>query len=81
MKAVVKSKHPFLTTKHHKAHLDLAYAHRYWTVNDWKKVIWSDGCKWAWKKTGEGLSDRLVEGTLKFDGGSVMMWGDRKSVV
>ncbi|KIJ16551.1 hypothetical protein PAXINDRAFT_34368, partial [Paxillus involutus ATCC 200175] len=27
------------------------------------------------KKAGEGLSDRLVEGTLKFGGGSVMMWG------
>ncbi|KIJ09661.1 hypothetical protein PAXINDRAFT_42114, partial [Paxillus involutus ATCC 200175] len=27
------------------------------------------------KKAGEGLSDRLVEGTLKFRGGSVMMWG------
>ncbi|KIK97979.1 hypothetical protein PAXRUDRAFT_119925, partial [Paxillus rubicundulus Ve08.2h10] len=27
------------------------------------------------KKPGEGLSDRLVERTLKFEGGSVMMWG------
>ena len=35
----------------------------------------SDGKKWAWKKTGEGLSDRLVEGTVKFGGGSLMMWG------
>ncbi|KIK92102.1 hypothetical protein PAXRUDRAFT_126560, partial [Paxillus rubicundulus Ve08.2h10] len=26
-------------------------------------------------KAGEGLSDRLVEGTLKFEGSSVMMWG------
>ena len=24
---------------------------------------------------GEGLNDRLVEGTLKFGGGSLMMWG------
>jgi transposase len=54
-------------------------------VEDWKRVVWSDetkinrlgsdGRKWAWKKAGEGLSDRLVEGTLKFGGGSVMMWG------
>src|SRR5436190_22054047 len=35
----------------------------------------SDGRRWAWKKAGEGLSDRLVEGTLKFGGGSLMMWG------
>ena len=35
----------------------------------------SDGRKWAWKRAGEGLSDRLVKGTVKFGGGSVMMWG------
>ena len=28
-----------------------------------------------WKKAGEGLSDRLVEGTLKYGGGSLMIWG------
>jgi hypothetical protein len=54
-------------------------------VEDWKRVIWSDetkinrlgsdGRKWVWKKPGEGLSDRLVEGTVKFGGGSLMMWG------
>ena len=53
-------------------------------MEDWKKVIWSDetkinclgsdGCKWAWRREGEGLNDRLVEGTLKFGGGSLMMW-------
>ena len=25
----------------------------------------SDGRKWAWKKAGEGLSDRLVQGMLR----------------
>ena len=55
-------------------------------MEDWKKVVWSDetkinhlgsdGRKWVWKKAGEGLSDRLVEGTLKFGGGgSLMVWG------
>ena len=54
-------------------------------MDDWKRVIWSDetkinclgsdGHKWAWKKAGEGLSNRLVKETVKFDGGSVMMWG------
>jgi transposase len=54
-------------------------------MEDWKQVVWtdetkinrlgSDGRKWAWKRAGEGLSDRLVEGTLKFGGGSLMMWG------
>lgn len=85
MKAVVKKKKPKLTQKHRKERLDYAIAHQHWTVEDWKKVVWSDetkinhvgsdGRKWAWKKAGEGLSDRLVEDTLKFGGGSVMMWG------
>jgi hypothetical protein len=85
MKAVVKKKRPLLSQRHRKERLDFAIAHKDWTVEDWKKVVWSDetkinclgsdGKKWAWKKTGEGLSDRLVEGTLKFGGGSLMMWG------
>jgi len=54
-------------------------------MDDWKCVIWSDETKinhigsdrrkWAWKKAEKGLSDRLVEGIVKFEGGSVMMWG------
>jgi len=53
-------------------------------LKDWKRVIWSDeikinhlgsnGRKWTWKNPSEGLSDRLVQGIVKFDGGSVMVW-------
>jgi transposase len=85
MKAVVKKKKPFLSKQHRKARLDFALTHQDWTVEDWKKVVWSDetkinrlgsdGRKWVWKKAGEGLSDRLVQGTQKFGGGSVMVWG------
>ena len=38
MKAVVQSKCPFLSARHCKAHLDFAYAHNDWTVDNWKKV-------------------------------------------
>ena len=85
MKAVVRRKCPLLSVKHHKAHLNYAHTHKDWTVEDWKRVIWSNEtkinclgpkrCKWVWKRPGEGLSDRLVEGTVKFRGGSVMIWG------
>jgi len=85
MKAVVKKKKPLLSQKHRKERMEFALAHQHWTVDDWKRVVWSDetkinrlgsdGRKWAWKKAGEGLSDRQVGGTLKFGGGSLMVWG------
>ena len=53
-------------------------------MEDWKRVIWSDktkinclrldGCKWVWKRPGEGLSNRLVERTVKFEGGFGGAW-------
>ena len=54
-------------------------------MDDWKGVIWSDETKinklWSdrrkcvWKKPREVLNGRLIEPTLKFGGGSLMMWG------
>ena len=83
MKAVVKKKRPLLSRHHRRDRLDFAKAHQYWTIEDWKRVIWSnetkinhlgsDGRKWVWKKKGEGLSDRLVQGTQKFDGSYIIL--------
>src|SRR3979490_2601590 len=85
MKAVVQEKKPHLSQKHRRERMDFAIRHKDWTLDDWKRVVWSDeikinhlgsdGRKWTWKRAGEGLSDRLVEGTVKFRGGSVMVWG------
>ena len=54
-------------------------------MEGWKRVIWSDetkinrlvsdGREWVWKKTGKQLSERHVQETMKFGGGSLMMWG------
>ena len=66
--------------------MDFAEAHKFWTLEHWKRVIWSDktkinclgsdGRKWTYKKMGEeGLVDREVQEILKFGGGSLMMWG------
>ena len=58
-KAVVKKKKPFLSTRHRQQRLAFALKHREWTVEDWKRVIWSDetkinrfgsdGRQWVWK--------------------------------
>ena len=54
-------------------------------MEDWKGVIQSDetkinriasdGRQWVWKKTGERLIEREVQGTVKFGGGNIMVWG------
>ena len=65
--------------------MDFAESHKEWTLEDWMRVWWSDETKinhlgsdgrhWVWKEVVEGLSDRVVEGTVKVGGGNVMMWG------
>jgi len=65
--------------------MEFAEQYLHWAIEDWKRVIWSDKTKinrfrsddreWAWKKKGESLSDRLVQPTVKFGGGSLIMWG------
>jgi hypothetical protein len=85
LKAVTKKKKPLLTIAHRKKRLAFALRHREWTVEDWKRVIWSDetkinrigsdGKQWVWKQVGEGLIEREVQGTVKFGGGNIMVWG------
>ena len=63
--------------------MEFIVSHQHWTVDDWRRVVWSYetkincvgsyGMKWVWKKAGEGLSDRLVVGTVKFGGGNLTM--------
>jgi hypothetical protein len=82
---VVKKKKPLLSVRHRKARLAFAQKYREWTVEDWKRVIWSDetkinrfgsdGREWVWKQKGEGLIEREVQGTVKFGGGNIMVWG------
>ena len=39
-----------------------------------KSNIWGQmGKKWVWKMPGEGLSDRLVQRTVKFGGGFLII--------
>jgi transposase len=85
MKAIVKKKKPLLSIKHRRRRLAFALKHQNWTVEDWTRVIWSDetkinrigsdGRKYVWKMAGEPLQDKEVQGTVKFGGGSLMVWG------
>ena len=85
LKAYVKKKKPFLKNQHRKARLLFSLKYRHWTKEVWKKVLYSDetkinrfgsdGRKYMWKPVGSGLIDREVEGTVKFGGGSLIVWG------
>ncbi len=81
----IKKKKPYLKKTHRKRRLDFAKRHRNWTVEDWKKVIWSDeskfmlfgsdGRQYCWKKPDEPLRSPHVKPTVKFGGGNIMVWG------
>jgi transposase len=85
MKATTKQKKPLLLSRHIRQRLEFAKKYQHWTLDDWKRVIWSDetkinrlGCDgriWIWKKPGEPLVERHIKPTVKFGGGSLMIWG------
>jgi transposase len=82
--AVSKKKKAFLSARHRKARLDFARTYSGWTVEDWKRVVFSDetkinricsdGKQYCYKKKGSAISEKQVNGTLKFGGGSIMIW-------
>jgi len=43
--SVAKQSKPLLVARHRKARLEFAERHLEWTVEDWKKVLWSDETK------------------------------------
>ena len=85
LKAIAKVKKPYLKPQHKRHRLEFANEYKYWTVEDWKRVIWSDetkinrfgsdGLKWAWKKPGTTLQKHHTVPVVKFGGGSFMIWG------
>ena len=82
--AIVKPKKPNLSSKNVKARLEWAKAHQDWTVDDWKRVVWtdetkvnrfgSDGRKYCWKRDDMPIQPQHVQKTVKHGGGNVKLW-------
>jgi transposase len=81
----VQKKKPLLRKIHRQRRLAFARQYKNWTAKDWKQVIWSDESKftlygsdrrkYCWKKPGEMLRSHHVQPTVKYGGGSIMVWG------
>ena len=79
-----KPKKTLLSKANVKKRLAWCKKYRDWTVDDWKRVIWtdetkinrfnSDGRQWAWIRSGERLQNHHVKLTVKHGGGSIMLW-------
>ena len=87
-KAVVKKRKPALKTAHRRARLAFTKRYQEFTLDDWKRVVWSDetkinrfgsdGRRWPWRvprTASETIPDREVQPTYKYGGGGIMLWG------
>ena len=85
MRSRVKPKKPLLRPRHRRQRLEFAQKYRNWTVDDWRRVVWSyetkinlfgsDGRQYCWRMPGKRLQWHHVKPTVKHGGGSLMMWG------
>jgi transposase len=81
----VEPKKSLLSAANVKARLSFAKAHLSWTLDDWRRVIWSDETKicrfgsdgrhYGWKRVEEMLQPKHVKQVVKHGGSSLMIWG------
>ena len=83
LRSATKKKVPMLKASYRQHRLKFARDHENWTVEDWKRVLWSDETKinrigsdgkvYVWKKRDEPLSDCTTTPTVKHGGGNNLM--------
>ncbi|KAG0776939.1 hypothetical protein G6F21_013502 [Rhizopus arrhizus] len=82
--ARIKKHKPFLKAIHMKKRLAWVNAHKDWTKDDWRRMVFSDetkvnvwgsyGVKYYWKRVDDKFRFHHLNLTVKGGGGSVMMW-------
>lgn len=79
------AKKPLISNKNKKLRLNFAQQHALWTDDQWRNVFFSDeskfnvlgsdGKKYVRRFAGERLKEKCTKKTVKFGGGSVMVFG------
>ena len=85
LKPYVARKKPLLSQEQKQKRFEWAKEHLDWTVEDWKKVAFSDetplclfqsyGRKINWIFPGEQFLDKNISPTVKHGGGKIQVWG------
>lgn len=81
----VRRSRPYISPANREKRRLWAIQHVSWTVDDWKRVGFSDeskfllfksdGRQYCWMQPGQALDDRFVKKTIKHGAGSLMVWG------
>lgn len=76
---------PHITKFNARRRMEWCKAHRRWTVEQWKCVLWrdksrfsvwqSDAQVWVWQMPGEHYLPDCAEPTVKFGGGGILVCG------
>ncbi|KAG1132754.1 hypothetical protein G6F37_014113 [Rhizopus arrhizus] len=84
-RAKIKAKKPLLSKQYKERRLAWAMAHKGWTTDDWRRMVFSDetkvnvfgsdGCKYYWSRPDDVLQPHHLDLTVKGGQGSVMVWG------
>ncbi len=75
---------PLLSAKNRKQRLQFAQAHQNWTIEDWKKIAWSDESRFLlqpsdgrvriWHKAHESMNPSCLVSTVQAAGGVMVSW-------
>lgn len=83
IKKCAKTKKPFVSAVNRRKRVEFARRRRDWTIEEWKKVLWSDESpycirsqtrQYVWRTPQEKSSPRCLRGTVKHQK-KIMVWG------
>jgi len=85
LKNTFAAKRPFISLTNKRKRLNFAKKFINNPLNYWKTVLWSDESKFeifgrkrrsrVWRKSDEAFKEANIQSTIKYGGGSVMLWG------